>query len=116
MASIQNRGGSYRVRYRDPSRRSRARSFTRKVDADRFAREVEVEVDMDRGDWFDRRKAEVLVGDCAEVWLRASLQLSPTSIQTCVKVHPQRVQKCARWRSSCRPRASPCRSPPACDS
>jgi hypothetical protein len=40
VASIQRRGG----RYRDPSGRSQERSFTRKVDADRFAREVEVDI------------------------------------------------------------------------
>ena len=51
MASIQKREGKYRVRYRDPSGRSHGRSFSRKVDADRFARAVEV--DKERGDWFD---------------------------------------------------------------
>ena len=40
MAWIEKRSGKYRVRYRDPSGRNRSRTFTRKADADRFAREV----------------------------------------------------------------------------
>ena len=57
MASIEKRSGKYRVRYRDPSGRNRGRTFLRKADADRFAREVEV--DMDRGDWIDPRKPTI---------------------------------------------------------
>ena len=41
----------YRVRYRDPARKSKEKRFRRKVDADRFAREVEVY--KDRGTWTD---------------------------------------------------------------
>lgn len=47
MASIGKRSGGYQVRYRDPDGKQRAKQFRRKVDAERFAREVEV--DMDRG-------------------------------------------------------------------
>jgi site-specific recombinase XerD len=54
--------------------------FSRKLDADRFAREVEV--DKERGDWFDPRAGHVLVRDWAATWLKASISLSPTSIQT----------------------------------
>ena len=43
MASIDKRSNGYRVRYRDPVGKSRSRSFRRKADADRFAREVEVD-------------------------------------------------------------------------
>ena len=80
MASIQKREGKYRVRYRDPSGRSHGRSFSRKVDADRFAREVEV--DMERGDWFDPQAGQMLVREWAETWLKASMSLSPTTVQT----------------------------------
>ncbi len=54
MSSIGKRNGKYRVRYRDPDGASRSRTFRRKADAERFAREVEV--DKDRG----RRRARCL--------------------------------------------------------
>ena len=41
----------YRVRYRDPAGRERAKSFARKVDAERFLRHVEA--DLARGQWVD---------------------------------------------------------------
>lgn len=54
MASIERRSGGYRVRYRDPVGHNRSRTFKRKVDGERFAREVEV--DMDRGAWIDPKR------------------------------------------------------------
>ena len=51
MASVERRNGVYRVRYRDPVGANRSRTFRRKVDAERYAREVEVE--KDRGAWLD---------------------------------------------------------------
>ncbi len=60
MASVDSRtrtgrdGKSYtvyRVIWRDPARKQRSRTFKRKVDADRFARSVEV--DIDRGQYID---------------------------------------------------------------
>ncbi len=80
MASIEKRSGNYRVRYRDPLGRPRSRTFRRKADADRFAREVEV--DMDRGDWVDPRKSEIPLQAWAEMFLRSSLSLAPTSLAT----------------------------------
>ena len=80
MASIHRRNGRYLVRYRDPSGRSHGRSFSRKVDADRFARSVEV--DMERGDWFDPQAGQMLVREWAATWLKASMSLSPTTVQT----------------------------------
>jgi len=56
MASIDNRTSGYRVRSRDPLGQQRSRTFRRKVDADRFAREIEV--DNDRGAWIDSRNAD----------------------------------------------------------
>ena len=42
------------VRYRDDTRQQRKKSFTRKVDAQRFANTVET--DVLRGDWIDPRR------------------------------------------------------------
>ena len=52
----------------------------RKADADRFAREVEV--DMDRGDWIDPRKSAISLQEWSETFLASSLSLAPTSLQT----------------------------------
>jgi len=57
MASIDRRRDGYRVRYRDPLGNQRSRQFKRKVDAERFAREVEV--DKDRGSWVDPRGGDI---------------------------------------------------------
>lgn len=55
MASVhkrtRNKTSVYEVIWRDPSRRQRSKTFPRKVDADRFARNVEV--DIDRGQYLD---------------------------------------------------------------
>jgi hypothetical protein len=64
MAAIVKRSSHYRVRDRDPSGHQRSRTFRRKVDAERFAREVEV--DMDRGQWIDPHGADVPLEQWAE--------------------------------------------------
>jgi integrase len=80
MASIDKRAGRYRVRYRDPAGASRSRTFTRKADAERFAREVEV--DMDRGQWIDPRGADIALEQWVETFLTFAQSLSPTTVQT----------------------------------
>lgn len=64
----------YRVRYRDPDRAERSRTFERKVDAERFA--AEIESDIHRGDYLDPRAGQVLLADWAEKWL-ATLSVKP---------------------------------------
>ena len=76
MASIDNRNG----RYRDPLDRARCRTFRRKADADRFAREVEY--DKDRGQWIDPRKAESPLRTWVETYLQLSISLAPMSLAT----------------------------------
>jgi integrase len=80
MASIDKRAGGYRVRYRDPAGGSRSRTFTRKVEADRFAREVEV--DKKRGNWLDPRDADIPLASWAETFLSLSRRLAPTTQET----------------------------------
>lgn len=76
MASIRtNRSGTYQVRYRDPNGRQRARNFTRKTDATRFA--ASVETDKVRGDWLDPRLGKVTFADWAEEWLGQLGHLKP---------------------------------------
>lgn len=80
MASIERRSGGYRVRYRDPAGHNRSRTFKRKVDAERFAREVEV--DMDRGAWIDPKGADVPLSAWVESFMAMCVSLSPTTVET----------------------------------
>ncbi len=80
MASIQKRSGGYQVRYRDPLGKQRARQFKRRVDAERFAREVEV--DMDPGAWIDPKGADIPLAAWVETFMAMSRSLSPTTIET----------------------------------
>ena len=80
MASIDRRSGKFRVPYRDPAGHHRSHTFTRKADADRFAREVEV--DRDRGQWTDPRGADIPLQQWAETFTTLARSLSPTTQQT----------------------------------
>ncbi|GAC1601356.1 MAG: site-specific integrase [Acidimicrobiales bacterium] len=51
MGSVENQAGRYRAKYGDPLGRQRSETFTRKADAERFLREMQVEID--RGQWLD---------------------------------------------------------------
>ena len=53
MPQIDKRGQRYRARYYDPLGRRHSKTFVRKADAERFLRELRVE--MDRGHWLDPR-------------------------------------------------------------
>lgn len=75
MGYVEKRRGNYRVRYRDPLGRQRSETFDRKADADRFLREIQVEVD--RGRWLDPRGAEMPLAQWAEEFLSLSRRLSP---------------------------------------
>jgi integrase len=80
MASIDKRSGVYRVRYRDPLGKQRGRTFRRKADAVRFAREIEV--DKDRGAWIDPSGADVPLAEWAETFMSLARSLAPTTQQT----------------------------------
>jgi Phage integrase, N-terminal SAM-like domain len=65
----------YRVRYRDPAGRERAKSFARKVDAERFLRHVEA--DLVPGQWVDPEHGRMTVGELAERWFATTAALKP---------------------------------------
>jgi integrase len=57
MASIQKTSnGTYSVRYRTPTGKQRRRTFQRRTEAERFAREIEIA--KDRGQYTDPRKGQ----------------------------------------------------------
>ena len=81
MAHIQHRSGRRRpwqVRYRDPAGHKRARSFLKKVDANRFA--VTVESDILRGEWTDPRLSRTTVAEWSERWYRTKSGLKPKTL------------------------------------
>jgi integrase len=80
MASIERRqtaSGETRwdVRYRDPERRHRARTFHRKADAQKFANVVEA--DITRGEWLDPQLGRETFGDWADRWAPTIAGLTP---------------------------------------
>jgi integrase len=81
MGSIQriDRPNPWRARYRGPDGRERSKSFRRKVDAERWLRDQEGQVD--RGLWLDPSAAKVPLADYAELWL-AGRQIKPKSVAT----------------------------------
>jgi hypothetical protein len=80
MASIHKRviaKGEIRwlVRYRDPNKVERTRSFSLKTDAARFA--AAVETDISRGDWVNPELARETFSYWADQWLATTYHLKP---------------------------------------
>lgn len=82
MASIDKResagGVRYDVRYRDPARRLRKKTFGRKVDAERFAKTIGA--DLVRGDWTDPRGGQLLFADWLAAWQATTTNLRPSTV------------------------------------
>jgi integrase len=76
MAHIERRGQSrWRARYRGPDGRERSRTFSRKVDAERFL--ASVEADKARGQWIDPALGKVKFRDWADRWMATTVHLKP---------------------------------------
>ena len=79
MAHIEkrNRGGvtAWRARYRAPDGTERSRTFDKKVEAELFL--AQVEVDKARGSWVDPVDSKILFSEWAERWLRTTNHLKP---------------------------------------
>jgi hypothetical protein len=67
----------WRARYRDPSGRERSRSFTRKVDAERFL--VGIEDAKLRGAYVDPAAGKIGLGEWAERWYATTAHLKPST-------------------------------------
>tara|TARA_R100001126_G_scaffold24370_5_gene12773 strand:- start:41898 stop:43019 length:1122 start_codon:yes stop_codon:yes gene_type:complete len=82
-------GRRYRVRYRDPDRRSREKGgFTTKRDAEEYL--AGVTVASARGDYVDPRDSKALVADLGASWLAAQQHLKPSTMraqETAWRVH-----------------------------
>ncbi|MGB5168950.1 MAG: site-specific integrase [Acidimicrobiia bacterium] len=78
MAHIRKKGvGRWQVRYRDPSGEERARTFRRRVDAERFL--VTVETDKLRGTWTDPRLEKTTVSEWVPTWQAGRVHLRPST-------------------------------------
>ena len=80
MASIKRRQTAkgetrWDVRYRDPEKRARVRTFHRKTDAQKFANIVEA--DITRGDWLDPQLGRETFGQWADLWVPTIAALTP---------------------------------------
>jgi hypothetical protein len=80
MGFIGKRNGRYRARYRDPLGRQRSETFTRKADAGRFVREMQVDLERER--WIDPAGADVALATWANEFLSLARRLSPTTQET----------------------------------
>lgn len=75
---VQRRPGrNWVARYRTPDGRERSKSFRRKVDAERFI--AQVEVDKARGDWVDPRLGRITLGEWTEEYLSTVTNLRPST-------------------------------------
>ena len=78
MASIERQtNGKWRARYRDPSGRSRSKTFNRKADARRFLDSTGVEVE--RGEWVDWRLRRSRFDEWAISFEQQLVRLAPTT-------------------------------------
>jgi integrase len=81
MAHIERRvrGGtvSYRARYRDPAGRERSKSFSRKVDAERWL--ADIQHAKHRGAWTDPALGKSRFADWLAAWWATTTNLRPTT-------------------------------------
>jgi hypothetical protein len=68
---------NYRARYRDPAGRERSKSFSRKVDAERWV--AEIEHAKTRGAWTDPALGRVRFSDWLAAWWATTTNLRPTT-------------------------------------
>jgi len=93
MASIESyetaSGRRYRVRYRDPERKSREKNgFTRKKDAEDYL--AQVAVSTLRGEYVDPRAAKSTIRELGVDWLANQMHLKPstyTGLESSWRVH-----------------------------
>lgn len=78
MSSIYKlANGHYRARYRDPSGRSRSKTFRRKIDAQDFLDDTST--DVRRGEWTDPRQRRVSFDEWADRWWGTTVRLAPAT-------------------------------------
>ena len=66
---------AYEVRYRDPARRERVKTFPRRIDAERFASSIDT--DIARGQYVDPVLGKLSFADFSREWLATTGHLKP---------------------------------------
>lgn len=80
MAHIQKRGPqNYRVRYRDSSNKERSKTFTKKIEAERFKTHTEKE--LNNGSWIAPERGRLTFRHYADTWLD-TLDVKPSTMAT----------------------------------
>ncbi|SES45776.1 Site-specific recombinase XerD [Pedococcus cremeus] len=81
MAKVarDTRDGRWLARWRDPSGKQRKKSFSRRVDAERFL--IELQAEMQRGRYIDPSAGKLLFSFYAERWLSGLGHLKATTAQ-----------------------------------
>src|SRR6266536_6332212 len=74
---VRNGKVSYRARYRDPAGHERSKSFSRKVDAERWL--ADIEHAKVRGGWTDPALGKVRFSDWLTAWWATTTNLRPTT-------------------------------------
>ena len=82
MAWIEKRAAGYR----DPLGRQQSRTFSHRSDAERFAREDEV--DKDRRAWIDPRDSDLPLAGWSDTFLSLARRLAPTTQETLAPPRP----------------------------
>ncbi len=80
MGHVEKRYGNYRVRYSDPDGNRTSKTFERKIEADRFLRDMEVAVDREQ--WVNPRNAEMTLTDWSKEFLLLSRRLARSTQET----------------------------------
>jgi integrase len=70
--------GRWQARYRTPDGKERAQNFPRRIDAERFARSVEVK--KDRGEWIDPELGRISLAEWSERYLRSKAHKKPATL------------------------------------
>ncbi|MDH3308303.1 MAG: site-specific integrase, partial [Acidimicrobiia bacterium] len=68
----------WQVRYVDPGKRERSKTFRRKVDAEKFL--IQVESQKQRGEWIDPDLAATPFADWAHSWITTRTHLKPKTL------------------------------------
>lgn len=86
-------GRRYRVRYRDPARKSKEKGgFARKKDAEDYL--ASVTVASNRGEYVDPTSAKATIGELGALWIANQSHLKPSSfrsVETAWRVHVEPV-------------------------
>src|SRR5215203_7079715 len=76
---IRNGKVRWYVRYFDPSGKRKSRTFDRKVDAQRFQRQVETSI-RDTNSYIDPSRSKITCGVFTDKWLKTQGHLKPSTL------------------------------------